>query len=199
MKDTLDAQPRTGHRMHTPRFLAAPRQGHIDAAACELSIERFPIETLAACLDRRLNDGLGFVDLLAGRGPLVRGQLAETLELLGQQALLAEQAHAYLVQIGKSARCVGIGQRPHRCRPPRSRSHDVQRSKARDRLRAADLDPTASSGLKACLGFFCDGGKGRHIVHGEIRKHLAVDGQFCLVQSIDERAVAHAAQARRRR
>src|SRR5271168_3109849 len=73
--------------------------------------------------------------------------------------------------------------------------------KARDRLQACKqpiLDPySVSSGREAGLGFFCDGGKGRHVMHGEVRKHLAVDRQFRLVQAVDQRAVAHAAETRR--
>ena len=102
-ENALDAQSRAGHRMDAARFLTAPRQGHIDGAARELGIERFTIEPLATRLDRRVNDDLGVVDLLSGRGPLLGRQLAECLELLGQQALLAKQTHAHLVQVGQSA------------------------------------------------------------------------------------------------
>src|SRR5258708_3582462 len=35
-------------------------------------------------------------------------------------------------------------------------------------------------------------------MHRQIRKHLAVDRNTCLVQTVDERAVGHAAETRRR-
>src|SRR5258708_31652083 len=35
-------------------------------------------------------------------------------------------------------------------------------------------------------------------MHRQIRKHLAVDRKTCLVQTVDEGAVGHAAEARRR-
>src|SRR5690606_28055956 len=46
------------------------------------------------------------------------------------------------------------------------------------------------------LGLFGQGGKARRVVHGDVRQHLAVQGDPGLQQAVHEAAVAHAAGAR---
>src|SRR6202034_3792521 len=84
-------------------------------------------------------------------------------------------------------------------RPRPSAMHQPSKSsRSTASMHAADLDPLpVSSGRGTGFGFFCDGGKSRHVMHGEVREYLAVDRQFRLVQAVDQRAVAHAAQTRR--
>src|SRR3979490_3588806 len=52
-------------------------------------------------------------------------------------------------------------------------------------------------GREACLGFLCDGRKGRHVMYRKIGEHLAIDGEARLVQPVDQRAIGPPAQTRR--
>src|ERR1700733_11265029 len=65
-------------------------------------------------------------------------------------------------------------------------------------LTSAERDSAAPTSLcrEAGFGFFRDRCKGRHVMHRQIRKHFAVDGKACLVETVDERAVGHAAEPR---
>src|SRR5882757_5657592 len=62
----------------------------------------------------------------------------------------------------------------------------------------ASLRRAARGGREGCLGFLRNRRKGRHVMHREVGKYLAIDGQLRLAQPIDQSAVRHAAQARRR-
>ncbi len=103
-EDALDAQPRPGDGMNAAGFLAAPRQGHIDGAPGEVLLEPSLLEAdsmhFQGCLDRRLR----IVDALARRGTLGRREPSQALELLGEQPLLTQEAHAHVVQGGKTRR-----------------------------------------------------------------------------------------------
>src|ERR1700733_4161619 len=62
---------------------------------------------------------------------------------------------------------------------------------------APRVDPSRPrSGRATRLGFLCDGGKRRHVMHREVREDFAVNGETRLAQAVDQRAVAHAAQTR---
>src|SRR6266404_2700267 len=65
------------------------------------------------------------------------------------------------------------------------------------RSTSAARGSVTASGREAGLGFLCDGRKGRHVMYRKIGEHLAIDGETRLVQSVDQRAVAHSAQTRR--
>src|ERR1700730_11235151 len=53
-------------------------------------------------------------------------------------------------------------------------------------------------GREAGLGFLCDGRKGRHVMDRKIREDLAIDGETRFIQTVDQRAIGHSAQTRRR-
>ena len=89
--------------MQAARLLAAARQGDIDGALGELALERLLFQRTRRTSSAALDRGLGVVDSLARGGTLGGGQLAQALELLGEQALLAEQPHAHLVERGEIA------------------------------------------------------------------------------------------------
>src|SRR6266853_6931813 len=62
---------------------------------------------------------------------------------------------------------------------------------------SAMRESVTALGREAGLGFLCDGRKGRHVMYRKIGEHLAVDGEARLAQSVDQRAIGHAAQTRR--
>src|ERR1700676_489640 len=61
-----------------------------------------------------------------------------------------------------------------------------------------ERESATALGREACLGFLCDGRKGRHVMYRKIGEHLAIDGEARLAQPVDQRAIGHPAQTRRR-
>src|ERR1700682_2218920 len=78
-----------------------------------------------------------------------------------------------------------------------ARLADASTSASACSTRAVRESATAS-GREAGLGFLCDGRKGRHVMYRKIGEHLAVDGETGLVKPVDQRAIRHTAQTRRR-
>src|ERR1700676_5318163 len=62
---------------------------------------------------------------------------------------------------------------------------------------SAESGSATALGREAGLGFLCDCGKSRHVMHRKIGEHLAVDGEPGLAQPVDQGAVGHPAQPRR--
>ena len=159
----LDAQPRARHGMQPAALFAPPRQRDVDAPGSEAparrararaASRRASMATCSAC----------FASLMrwpaAGRS---RGrQRAERLQLLGERALLAEPAHAHLVERGEVAAAGDLIQRLTHERV------DVARR---------SFTPARRSGGfgQSRLRLLGDRAKRRRIVHRDVGEHLAVD------------------------
>src|SRR5580658_1113980 len=97
--------------MQAALLLSAARQGHIDGALGQILLELSLLEADSMHFQRGLDRGLGIVDALARRGALGSRELSQTLELLGEQPFLAQEAHAHLVQSGKARRRIHVCER----------------------------------------------------------------------------------------
>src|SRR5271170_6225311 len=87
--------------MHAARVLAASRQGYIDSAPGEVLLELCLLEANPMHLERRLDRGLRIVYELARGWTFGGRERPQTLELLRQQPLFAQQTHPHLVQRGQ--------------------------------------------------------------------------------------------------
>src|SRR5579864_9038246 len=94
----LDPKARARHRVQPSRLLSPARKGHIDATLVELALDVCAPELRATRLECALQLLLRFVDARTGRRPLAGRNRAERLELLGEGPLLAEPAHARLLE-----------------------------------------------------------------------------------------------------
>ncbi len=100
-----DAIQRARDRMNAAEIGVASRQGNIDAFFSQAFVERCILERGFAFRNRLLQLFLGAIDALALRLALVRRQLAELLQLFGDQPGFAQQGHAQAIE--RFQRCGG--------------------------------------------------------------------------------------------
>jgi hypothetical protein len=111
-EDLGDALQRAADRMHAAAGGIATGQGDIDGFAGQARIQRGIVQRGLARGQRRGDRIARAVDRLARGLALVAGQGTERLQLRGDAAALAEQAHAQGFQcVGRGGRG-DVGQRP---------------------------------------------------------------------------------------
>src|SRR5207342_2074432 len=110
-EDLLDALERTAHRMDAAGSARSPRQRDVEGLRGELALELRFGELGTARDERRIDRLLGDVDLGAARLLLLGRQRAERLQLLGDDATLAEKARLRVLELGRRARTGEFRQR----------------------------------------------------------------------------------------
>src|SRR5581483_13127 len=110
------------------------------------------------------------------------GQTSEQLQLLGEEAFLTEPAYACLIERGEVCACSALLQR------------------LLDELAKVIHGswPEDSGDAEGALHLLRDGTERRLVVHGELRQHLAVDGEADLAETVDQPAVGKTVDARGR-
>ena len=102
-ENAFDALPGTYHRVNATAAAASPRQRYVQGFLRQTGIERLCLNGIAARGKSRLDLLLCLIDQRTDARPFPCGEPAETFQLFGERAGLAEKARLRLFEPGSIA------------------------------------------------------------------------------------------------